>query len=239
MRKVQVLFLLLVLFSSCHFMGGRHVRGNGNLSAQNRSTDAFNAIRLSGGMDVVLTAGPDYAIKVEADENLHKYILTDRDGDALVIRTRNGYNLRPRAGMKVYITAPSLEAITISGSGKVISESKLAAARKLDIHVTGSGDVKLNVNAPEVTAQTTGSGTIILSGATRNFEAEINGSGEVQCYDLLSENTEVRISGSGNAQVYASKQLDVHISGSGDVAYKGTPRINQRISGSGNVHNVP
>jgi hypothetical protein len=238
MRKINLLLLFLILFSSCHFMGGRRVRGNGNLGTQNRSTGAFNGIRVQGGMDVVLTSGPDHAVKVEADENLLNYILTDRDGDALVIRTRNGYNLNPRAGMKVYITAPALEAITITGSGTVVSNEKLAAARKLDINVTGSGDVKLEVNAPEVEAEATGSGNIILTGATRSFKAEINGSGEVKCFGLMSENTGVKISGSGSAEVFASKQLDVRISGSGDVAYKGSPRINQHISGSGDVHSV-
>lgn len=238
MRKIIYLPLLLLLLSSCFNIGGRRVRGNGNLGTQTRNTGAFEGIRVLGGMDVVLRSGSDYAVKVEADENLLNYILTDKDGDALVIKTRNGYNLNPRAGMKVYITAPSLEAIKITGSGSVLSQSKVSATNKLDIDVTGSGDVKLDVAAPEVEAEATGSGNIILSGMTRSFKGEINGSGELRCFGLLSENTDVDISGSGSAQVYASKRLDVRISGSGDVAYKGAPTINQRISGSGDIRSA-
>ncbi len=235
MRKISYLPLLLVFLSSCFGFGGRRVRGNGDMGTQTRNTGAFDGIRVLGSMDVILSSGSEYAVKVEADENLLEYIVTDKDGDDLVIKTRNNYNLSPRAGMKVYVTSPSLETIKITGSGSVLSQSKLSADGKMDIDVTGSGDVKLDVSAPEVEAEATGSGNIILSGTTRSFKGEINGSGELRCFNLMSEATEVGISGSGSAEVHASKRLDVRISGSGDVAYKGTPTINQRISGSGSV----
>jgi hypothetical protein len=239
MRTIFFLLLSVALLSSCHFMGGRRVHGNGNPGSENRSVSSFESLRAVGGMDVIISPGTDYTARVEADENLLKYILTDRDGNALVIRTRDGYNLRSRTPIKVYITTPSIEELVITGSGTVISNGKLTANRRLRVHVTGSGDVKVDVNAPEVSAEATGSGNIILTGNTRNFNAEINGSGEMRCFNLLSENTEVRISGSGSAEVYASKQLEVRISGSGDVAYKGSPAINQHIAGSGSVRSTP
>ena len=68
--------------------------------------------------------------------------------------------------------------------------------------------------------------------------SEINGSGEVHSFNLLSEATEVEINGSGNAEVFASKQLNVSISGSGDVQYKGSPVVNQSISGVGHIRKV-
>ncbi len=238
MRKITALLLLLVLVSSCRFTSGRRVRGNGNSGVQDRSVGSFSGIQVVGGMDVVLSSGSAHAVRVEADENLLKYIITEKKGDALVIKPRNGYNLQSRTGMKVFVTTPSIEEISITGSGSVTSAARLSGARKLGIHVTGSGDVNLDVNAPEVEAEATGSGNIILAGATKKFNAEINGSGEVRCFNLMSETTDVDISGSGSAEVFASKQLDIDIRGSGDVAYKGTPAIKQRIAGSGDVHNA-
>lgn len=238
MRKIHVLLLLLILFTSCNFIGGRRVHGNGNLGSQTRSTGSFNAVHVLGSMDVVLNPGSDYSVKVEADENLLPYILTDRDGDALVVHTRNGYNLQSHNNIKVYVTAPSIEGIVVSGSGSFISNGKLTSQR-LKIDVTGSGDVKLDVDAPEISSEATGSGNVTLAGNTRNFSSEINGSGELHCFNLLSENTKVEIAGSGDAEVYASKSLDVQISGSGDVKYKGTPQINQHIAGSGSVRSTP
>lgn len=239
MRNSAVLFLLITIISSCHFMGGRRVRGNGNLTAQTRNVGTFTGVRAIGGMDVVLTPGTDYSVKVEADENLMKYILTENNDGVVSIRTRNNVNLRPTAGMKIYVTAPKFESIAVTGSGSVISTAQLTGGNQMEVHVTGSGDVALDLNMPRVRAETTGSGNIKLRGTTQQFEVSISGSGDIRCYDLLSEATKVSISGSGNAQVYASKNLDVHISGAGDVAYKGQPAINQRIAGSGSVHSTP
>ena len=238
MRNLLCLLVLAALLSSCHYGSGRRVRGNGNVETQSRSVGTFEAIRVLGSMDVVLSPGSSHAVRVEADENLLNYIVTERNGDALEIRTRERYNLRSSAGIKVYVTAPSLDEILISGSGSVVSDGRMATGNKMRVRVTGSGDVKLEVNAPEVNAQASGSGNIILTGATRSFKADINGSGEIRCFDLKSETADVDISGSGSAEVFASRKLDVAIHGSGDVAYKGGPSVSQRIFGSGAVRSV-
>ena len=239
MRKISFLFLLAILFfSSCHFMGGHRVRGNGNMSSQSRNIGDFNAIEVVGGMDVILVPGAAHSVRVEADENLLEFIETNRDRNTLVVRTRRGYNLNPRSGMKIYITAPDLQAIGISGSGTVRSQSKLVYPGRVAIDITGSGDVRLDLDAPEIEAEATGSGNTALSGNTRTFRAAIHGSGELRCFNLLSENTDVEISGSGTAEVFASKKLGIEINGSGSVAYKGSPVVNQDIAGSGDIRKV-
>jgi hypothetical protein len=238
MRNLLCLLVLAALLSSCNYGGGRRVRGNGNVETESRSVGTFEAIRVMGSMDVVLSPGSSHAVRVEADENLLNYIVTERNGDALEIRTRDRYSLRPSAGIKVYVTAPLVDEILITGSGSVVSEGRMSAKDQMRVRVTGSGDVKLDVNAPGVDAQASGSGNIILAGVTRNFKAEINGSGAMRCFDLKSETADVDISGSGSAEVFASRKLDVAIHGSGDVAYKGAPAVNQRIAGSGAVRSV-
>lgn len=238
MRKMIYLLSAAVLFLSACFMGGHRVRGNGNLGSQTRDIGGFHSIEVVGGMDVVLVPGGNHSVRVEADDNLLQYIRTERDGNTLVIGTRRGYNLNPRAGMKVYITTPQLRQIDVTGSGTVRSQSRLVYSNPVAIDITGSGDVLLDLDAPEIEAEATGSGNTALSGQTRSFRAAINGSGELRCFNLLSENTDVEISGSGNAEVYASKRLDIEINGSGSVAYKGSPSVKQDIAGSGDIRKV-
>src|SRR6476469_3580868 len=127
MRMLFASLLLLAAFSSCNFMGGRRVRGNGTPGTETRNVGAFDGIHVLGSMDVVITPGTEPSVKVEADENLLKYILTNREGNTLVIRTRNGYNLDSRSGIKVYVTAPTLEELEVSGSGSVVSNGKVTA----------------------------------------------------------------------------------------------------------------
>lgn len=239
MRKTAFfLMAATLLLSACHYIGGKRVSGNGNLTEQARTINNFTGVVVLGAIDVVLTVGPNYAVKVEADQNLLEFIETHKDGAKLTITTRDGYNLRSRNSIKVYVTSPVYDHVEVAGSGNVTSGSKLTGSGRLDARVDGSGDVRLEVDAPEVRSEITGSGSITLSGNTRNFDAAITGSGDVRCLDLLSERTRIDITGSGNAQVYASKELDIEISGSGTVEYGGDPQTHQEISGSGDVRKI-
>jgi hypothetical protein len=167
-----------------------------------------------------------------------KYIDTHTSGNTLSIGSQRGYNIKSRSGIKVYITAPKINDLQIAGSGSIKSSSKITNTSKIGIHVGGSGDVVLDVDAPQVEAEIGGSGSVTVKGRTRDFNAEVAGSGEVHGFDLLSENTSVEIAGSGDAEIFASKTLDISIAGSGDVRYKGTPTIKQSIAGSGDIRQV-
>ncbi|RYY90359.1 MAG: DUF2807 domain-containing protein [Chitinophagaceae bacterium] len=235
MRVLCSLFMFLLLATSCRFAGFHRVKGNGVLSKQERSIANFDALEVTGGMNVVLQQGPRAGVRVETDENLQEYVETEVSGNELHIFTRRGYNLDERSGLTIYVTAPSLRDLTVTGSGDVNSQGKITGDA-LKIQVTGSGNITLSLDMPTVEAQVTGSGTMNLSGATRSFRTETHGSGEIHAFDLLAEETHVEVSGSGDAEVFASKQLDVEVSGSGDVAYKGTANVRKQVHGSGSVH---
>lgn len=209
--------------------------GDGELKTQTRTVRDFKAVEAIGGMTVLVTQGTNTSVRIEADGNLLSYIETELDGDELEIRPRRGYNLRPRAHIKVYVTAPVYNSLSVTGSGKIQSQNKITNPGSIKVGVTGSGDVVLDTDAPTVDSEIAGSGSITLTGATRNFGTEISGSGEVHGFNLQSEASRVEIAGSGTVEVSASKQLDVDIAGSGDVFYKGNPAINQSIAGSGNI----
>lgn len=240
MRILSALFLFLLFsVSACRFMGGERVAGNGVLKAQDRAIGSFKGVSVGGSMDVVLIPGSVHSVRVEADENLLQHIITELDGDVLQIGPADNMNLDPDAGMKVYVTAPIFNVVEVDGSGNITSQGRIRADEKLETEIAGSGDIRLELDAPEVQMEITGSGTIHLSGNTRRFRSEINGSGDLRAFDLLSEDTEVEISGSGDAQVFASKQLGIQINGSGNVDYKGNPpSINQNVAGAGSVRKM-
>jgi hypothetical protein len=237
----NLLFVLLsaaVLTGSCRFVGGERVRGNGNLQTENRSQAGFKGVESYGSFDLFVSAGATTAIKIEAEENILPYIETYMDGDILKIDTKDGYWLSPKRPVKIFVTAPDYRRIKTFGSGNIIGETKITGTQKLDLGVTGSADIKMEVDAPEIDADISGSGNIQLNGKTRVFHSTVSGSGDVRAYDLMAEETKVRIAGSGNADVYASVSLDVNVAGSGDVRYKGNGRVSSNIAGSGNVKKV-
>lgn len=236
MRPASALLLLLLFsLSSCHYFGMKRIRGNGVTASENRMVDNFTGVKIRGGMDVTLTQGPEHSIRIEGDENLLKYIDVVRNGNMVEVSTKEGVNLNPRAGLRIYATAPVFEQLQISGSGDMKSQNTLTSNGTIEAGINGSGDMDLKVDAPTVITHISGNGDIVMNGTTRNFKTSISGSGDVKCFGLLSETVDVDIAGSGDVQVSASKQLNVDIKGSGDVRYKGSPAISQSIKGSGSI----
>jgi hypothetical protein len=239
MRDITLLFVFFIAaFAACKFTGSKRITGNRNVITQQRNISNFNALEVSGSIDVYVTQGAEYAVKVEAEENLMDYIIVEKDGDALDVHFKDNHSITSHSPVKVYVTAPSYSHLAVSGSGDIISQTKITHSNKLDIDIAGSGDIRVEVDAPAVSAEIGGSGSIFLKGTTRDFSAEIAGSGELKAYDLLSENMDIDIAGSGDAEVYASKKLDISVAGAGNVNYKGNPTVSQSIAGSGNIKKV-
>jgi hypothetical protein len=239
MRNISLAFVIFILaFGACKYVGGKRVTGNGNVTTQQRNISDFNAVEVQGSFDVYISQGPAHTVRVEAEENLMEYIEVEKDGDELEVHFKRNHNIRTKKPVKVYVTAPSFTHFTVSGSGNIISQTKITNPSQLDIDIAGSGDAKLEVDAPTINAEIGGSGSVLLRGNTRTFNGEIGGSGSLKAYDLLSETSDIDIAGSGDAEVFASKKLDVTVAGAGNVNYKGNPSISQSIAGSGNIKKV-
>lgn len=237
MRRI-ILFLafLALTFQACYYLGGKRVRGNGNVETEERPVSAFNEVEVHGSIDVYVSQGDTKPVRIETDENLMKYIEIQQDGNKIKIGPKPGYNLRPTGKMKVYITSPSYSRLDVSGACNIYSQNKLSGSQPLELEVSGAGDIKVNVDAPKVTAGISGSGTVEMSGETKDFDLRLSGAGKAHCYDMKAENTKVDISGAGSAEVYASVNLDAEVSGAGSIKYKGNAsNVKQQVSGAGSV----
>lgn len=219
---------------ACNHIGGKRVKGNGNVITQDRSVGAFAGVRSSGSFDIYVSTGPQ-SVKIEAEENLLPYIESYIDGDILKIDTKDDTWLRNNRKIKIYVSAPHFKLIRSSGSGDIIGQNKITNGEKIEVGVTGSADIILDLDAPEIETEISGSGDASLKGDTRKFSGQINGSGSIKAIDLKTEETEIKINGSGDAEIYASVKLDVRVAGSGDVKYKGGAQVNSNIAGGGKV----
>ncbi len=229
-----MMMVLLVLVTSCRW---RTVKGNGNIQSTTRKEGNFKSISAAGSFDVFFSQGTENEIKIEADENLMKYIVTEVENGVLKIKTRNGINIRPTQDVRVYITSPQYEDITLAGSGNVEAQTKITSGNRIKFSIAGSGDIKVpDIDAPKVEVHIAGSGKVQGAGLTKDVEVHVAGNGDVELKDLKAENGEIHIAGSGSVWVYTSMKLEVHVAGSGDIHYYGNPTdIKQKLAGSGNL----
>ena len=229
--------LLPVFLGSCRHFLGKRVTGDGNIRTQDRNVSSFKDVDVSGASTVYVSQGDQPSVKVECDDNLQPYIEVIQEGDRIVIKEKRGFNLHSDMNINVYLTSPVYNRISASGACDIIGKTKITNPENLELHVSGAGDIKMEVDAPELKAKLSGSGDINLKGHTKDVDLTLTGAASAKCYDLLAENTTVDISGAGDADVYASVRLDASVSGAGSVNYKGNASsVNQHVSGAGSVN---
>ena len=220
------------------FGGFDRLTGSGTLQTDVRSVTGFRAIALKGAMKLVLRQGTREGVELRADSNLLPLIETrvvDRGGvPTLEIGTKRGSSYSTRHEMVATIDLITLSALTISGSGDVVSDALKVPS--LRIAITGSGDVRLRqLVADEVSAAISGSGDLEFAGRTGKLAVSISGSGDANTRALEADDVTVSVAGSGDANVTARKTLSVSIAGSGDVVYTGEASVKTAVVGHGSV----
>ena len=172
-------------------------------------------------------------------ENVLREIVTQVEGNQLVVRVKHGVILGNHEPVTVYISAPGVSGLDVSGSGNLFTANTWNGS-DLSATISGSGSINLSaVSTGRLSANISGSGTIkAASGMSSREDLKISGSGTIDLRSVEAGNVFTTTSGSGETYLHATNLLDATISGSGNVWYYGTPAINTHISGSGNLRRM-
>ncbi len=212
---------------------GKSINGEGPIVTKTLDLSSFTGIGLGIAANVILTQGSQQSVKVEGQANIIDNIKTRVSGENWHIGfEKNANNYK---SVTIYITVPTLTEVSVSGSGRLESTNHFPNLDELDVNVSGSGRVQLDVGAAAISTNLSGSGKVKMAGSTDKHRITISGSGGVQSYDLTANDCKITISGSGKCKVHVKDQLKATVSGSGDVYYKGDPNVKSKISGSGDV----
>jgi citrate lyase gamma subunit len=210
------------------------VYGNNKVVTKERKAEYFAGIRVSSGIDVYLKQGNNETISVEADENLHEYILTEvRDG---VLHVFTEVNIREAERKRVYVTMKEVNSVRTSSAGDVIGETPIKSDR-LELSASSAGDIKLEVYAKEIEIDISSSGDITLTGEADLLEADLSSAGDLNAYDLKVREADVSVSSAGDADINVSEKITARASSAGDINYQGNPKyVDTHSSSAGGIH---
>ncbi len=236
MNKSVFLFVTLITCLSISVSAqswGNGVSGEGAVVKQEISLASFDGFDLGFDGNVIVTPGAVQKVVVEGQQNIIDLIKRDvKDG---MWRIGFSKNVKDAKEVTVYITIPTVKWVALTGSGSIKSTDRFSGLNKLDIAMSGSGDILFDAAANDINMHLSGSGNIKMMGTTNTLDIAISGSGDVSAASLKASKCQVHISGSGDADVQVNGDLETSISGSGDVHYKGEANVTARISGSGEV----
>jgi len=234
MRLLSIAIASTLFFSSCQYFGDR-IRGNGHIASREENVGSFNSVHASGAIDVHLRQDGSNSVKIEADENLMGFLEVFRDGNTLVIRTRNGYNLDPSREIVAIVSAPAYKNIGISGASKVTGENTISVNDQLNLEASGASKINLDLNGGTVTGDISGASGLNLRGQVSKIDVEASGASHVKAYDLVTDDAVFNCSGASSAEVTANKNLRVDASGASHIKYRGNANVSQSASGASRV----
>lgn len=144
-------------------------------------------------------------------------------------------NIKLNPVMKVYVSVKNINELQVNGLGKIISENSLSAPA-LNLSVSGSGSMDLDLKGDYLKAEVSGSGKIMLKGYATSIDALVSGSGAIQAFNCTLDNAKVKVSGSGDCEVNVANSIEALVLGSGNIKHKGnTKTTTKKIYGSGTV----
>ncbi len=234
-RITIALLLFTIVLPGCWVDNLDCENGRGEVVSEILEVPYFSGIHLRIDADVYISQGDDSEVIFDGQLNILDELEIYVHNDVLIIDT--DHCIRDHRPIEIIITNPDWFEIGISGSGDVVSENQLTTTF-LDVNISGSGDMDLDVDAAELDIDVSGSGDIYLTGESRELDYRASGSGDLRSFGHLTERADINISGSGDVEVSVEEFLDIRISGSGNVYFKGNPSISSSVSGSGDVINA-
>jgi len=186
--------------------------GSGKMATEARDLTDFTSVDVGGVFQVEITAQKDFAVEVEADDNLLQFVKTEvRNGQLEISMDKKVSTKNP---IRIRISAPAIEGLETSG----VSNVSVTDLQNTDFSIDTSGASKLK-----------------LSGETTNLTVEVSGASEINAEDLKAVNAEVDASGASRVNVSVSGKLRSEASGASSITYAGTPTVSKKTSGASKV----
>lgn len=234
LKYFTIAVLLLTISACADGQIRKTVYGKGDVVKEDREAGSFTGVRVSTGIDVFLSQGDRMSLSVEADENLHEYILTEVKNDVLHVYT--DANIRDAKMKRVYVSMKDIKSLSTSSAGDLIGQTPVKTDY-LKLNASSAGDIKLEVYAKSIEVDISSSGDMTLSGEADMLEGNLSSAGDLNAYNLIVKETDLDVSSAGDADIYVTERLKARASSAGDINYKGDPKyIDVHSSSAGGIH---
>ncbi len=234
LARLTIAAILALLASSCMLdvNWGSGVKGNGVVVEETRSIpEEFTAVTASEGLDVFVSQGPEFNIRVEADENVIELIGTDiRDGKLRVHAIKN----IGRATKNIYVTLPEVTALYASSGADLVVRGSVETD-KIRLDSSSGADLQVDLVADEVEADCSSGAEIRVSGRANLMHADASSGSDIKAQDLEVKVCYANASSGADIRVLVSESLTADASSGADIRYSGDATVEAKKSASGSV----
>jgi hypothetical protein len=229
MKKLVLVCWLLV--SALSLMAQKVIN---DPNAESRDVKGFHAVKVSSGIELLLTQGSSEAVAVSASATeFRDRIKTVVEDGVLKIYYDHSYWKEARhKKLKAYVAVVNIDRLEANSGASVKMESSLKSD-KLAIGVSSGAVVNGQVEASALSIDQSSGSVMHLSGSAAQVTVEGSSGSVFRGYELVADNCDVGTSSGAGVQITVNKELSAKASSGGYIRYKGEGVIRNIRTGSG------
>jgi hypothetical protein len=223
---------VLYLFTSTSLAYSQNI-----LNIRRTVNQSFERIKVSSAINLYLSQGSKEEVRVEAREELHKYIITEvREGQLNIYSEKlpKSWSWRDNEQntVKVYVIVKDLTDLEASGASDVFFNTQIQC-KNFSLHLHGASDAKVKIECEKFVCDIHGSSDASILGNANILEASIHGSSDFKASSFRVKDCRIKVSGSGDATINVNGDLEAEVSGAADLNYYGNPTIKKLLVSGG------
>lgn len=209
--------------------------------AQVRKVSGFHAIKVTTGIKVYLSQGPEAVAVSASKEEFRDKIVTKVEGGVLKIyyeqetlkfwKNRNMKGVNPVA----YVSIEKIDGVDVASGASVETAGSLQGDQ-LALDISSGAVFKGAVAFKEVRADLSSGSVVNISGTSGSLSVDASSGSVFHGFELTVNNCDVDVSSGAGAQITINKEMSAEASSGGYVTYKGSGVIRSvRTSSGGSI----
>lgn len=222
----------------------------------------FSEFVASGETEVSISqTGKEY-LRVEAEEEVMKYVKVDQTGNRVSVWARKDRNFMDwfkgdSAKIKVVLHVNTLEYLELSGAANAAVNDLTSSQLKIELSgaanvdfaklevketelgLSGAANMRIEkIKADSVEMDLSGAANFTLKSAstTDQLQGKASGASHIRAVELVAKTATLDASGASHIDVSVSEQINAEASGASSINYRGEPRAKTRATGASSVN---
>jgi hypothetical protein len=212
--------------------------GTGKSATKEIKVADFTSVEVQAPIQVEITQGDTFRASVTADDNLIDHVQVVKEGSVLKVAVdtgEKGWQSSPKSVLKVALTMPTLEGLTLRAASRARVKG-FKSAKGFRANVNGASTLDGEIGAGKMDLQVNGASKVTLRGSAAELTVSANGASRLALADLATAKATVNLSGASRATVQAKDKLDYTLSGASRLEYRGNPTVGKKAtSGASSV----
>lgn len=224
LAKIIVISFIALLFGSCNFNMnfGDGIKGNGKVTSEVRNiSENFESIKVSHGIEVILTQSNNKLISVETDENIQNHIIIKVENGVLIVKADENYNTSKSP--KVTINTPVINDLKASSASE-ISSTNVLKSNNMEIDASSGSEINIDIEAENISLESSSGSEITANGKAIKLQTNASSGSNINAQELMANEIIATASSGSDTDVFPILSLKAKASSGADISYHKSPK---------------